>query len=82
MTPELRFSKPSDRYPLLFKRILKVCAFVINRRARRIRSQQARDFLFYEFRIYAKWMTRKRVRVLEGLCLYMIRLIYNSRLGM
>ena len=27
-------------------------------------------------------MTRKKVRVYEGLCLFMIRLIYNSRLGM
>ena len=82
MTPELQFSKPSYRYPLLFKRILKVCTFVIKRGARRIRSQQAKGFLFYEFHIYAKWITRKKVRVLEGLCLFMIRLIYNSRLGM
>ena len=47
-----------------------------------IRSYQANGFLFYKSRIYAKWMTWKKVRVLEGLCLFVMRLIYNSRLGM
>ena len=73
LTSKRCFSKNSFGYPLFFRRVLKLCMFLlINVECDEfvLRRHSASTFMNPFF----TWMTRIKIRALKGLCLFVMRL--------
>ena len=77
LTSKRCFSENSFGYPLFFRRVLKLCMFLLNVECGEcvLRRRNASPFTgMFESFLYAWWMTRIKIWILKDLCLFVMHL--------